>query len=144
MTATLNSIDKMVLAEGGTVAKKKSKVVCSCWRSSGPANYMCVLSVIVGVQGSGGAGIDTAILQLAEPVLTIESVRAANQQLADIPFSSANKYMVTVNATENGPTCVFMKGAPEYIVARCATVIGDSADRKEEKLSAEMAAVRLS
>jgi len=45
------------------------------------------------------------------------------QVTVDIPFESENQ-MMAVRAIHNGEDCVFVKGAPENILARCKNMVG--------------------
>jgi len=55
-----------------------------------------------------------------------ETARIAMKKVVEVPFSSKNKYQVSVHEIE-GANWVMMKGAPERIVKRCATVFVDGA-----------------
>lgn len=57
-----------------------------------------------------------------------EGVRANNPRIAEIPFDSVKKYMLTVNQTQSGFT-VYLKGAPDVIMQYCR---GKEAEIKEQ------------
>uniref|UniRef100_A0A2A4JVG5 Sodium/potassium-transporting ATPase subunit alpha n=1 Tax=Heliothis virescens TaxID=7102 RepID=A0A2A4JVG5_HELVI len=91
--------------------------------------------------GIHGDASETAILnflfQYNDPV----TVRRNNPKVAEIPFNSLNKYQVSVHLDKSlGQFIVVMKGAPEVIFARCATVVTDTKDitlTKDMKLMAD-------
>jgi magnesium-transporting ATPase (P-type) len=56
--------------------------------------------------------------------------RAAHSRVDVIPFESEHKYMATLNRG-NGVEMVFLKGAPEAVIARCG-LDGDAALRVQE------------
>lgn len=59
----------------------------------------------------GGGALDGALLQFVETQRDVTKLRAHHAKLAEIPFSSANKFMVSVHVGVLGPI-VIMKGAP--------------------------------
>ena len=57
-----------------------------------------------------------------------EDARLASPREAELPFSSERKRMATVHRMADGSRRVFVKGAPEVVIARCtAQARGDSA-----------------
>ena len=63
--------------------------------------------------------------------------RAKNKKLVEIPFNSTNKFQVSIHETdtkEDPRYLLAMKGAPERILDRCATILVNG---KEEELSQE-------
>jgi len=68
---------------------------------------------------------------------SIEEYRRRNPSLAVIPFNSRNKFMVTIQKIENMRNHVlFLKGAPEMVLARCSTMLDN--DSKEIELTNEL------
>ncbi len=61
--------------------------------------------------------------------IDVTGLRAGHPRLAELPFDSAHKFMVTAHAmvTVDGRDVVrvFVKGAPDVLLARTATVIGE-------------------
>jgi len=53
--------------------------------------------------------------------LDVEAERRSSQRLDAIPFESEHQYMATLNATDRIPT-IYLKGAPEVVLARCVGV----------------------
>merc|ERR1719422_1872918 len=62
--------------------------------------------------------------------------RAKYKKVCEIPFNSANKYQVSIHEYPEGNSqhLLVMKGAPERIVERCATIVINGV---EEELTAE-------
>jgi magnesium-transporting ATPase (P-type) len=56
----------------------------------------------------------------------VGELRARHPRLDTIPFESDRQYMATLHRVHEGSTTAFLKGAPEVIVARCASVDGAS------------------
>ena len=61
-------------------------------------------------------------------------VRAQHPRVGEIPFSSERKRMSTIHPTPEGQQIVYMKGAPEIVLERCASI---NEGGKVEKLTAE-------
>lgn len=73
-----------------------------------------------------GDASETALFNFVRQRQSIELLRYHNPKVYDIPFNSRNKYAITItkpfqleNESPNKRT-LFMKGAPEVIVARCS------------------------
>ena len=74
---------------------------------------------------TGGAA-DAALFRYAEMFFAVASARAQFPRVHDVPFSSAAKFAAVVTtdrADPGGRHLVMLKGAPEIILARCATYI---------------------
>ena len=78
---------------------------------------------ILARQARGDAS-ETALIKFFEAVEPVETYRQRNPRLAVIPFNSANKYMCSVNQTNEADTThrIFMKGAAERVLDRCTGV----------------------
>jgi Ca2+-transporting ATPase len=50
--------------------------------------------------------------------------RRTHPRVAEVPFSSERKRMTTVHSVNGGARRAFVKGAPEVVLARCASVLG--------------------
>merc|ERR1712226_1385968 len=80
-----------------------------------------------------GDASEAAILKCTE--LTNGNVmeyRAKNKKLVEIPFNSTNKFQVSIHETEDPNErryLMVMKGAPERILERCATIVIDGTER---------------
>jgi sodium/potassium-transporting ATPase subunit alpha len=75
-----------------------------------------------------GDASESAFIKFVEPLKPVLQMRAENRLLADVPFNSANKYQMAINLIDNDETKdrkMFMKGAPERVVARCDFVMID-------------------
>eukprot|EP01135_Chromosphaera_perkinsii_P004408 Nk52_evm11s280 gene=Nk52_evmTU11s280 len=73
-----------------------------------------------------GDASETAILKFCEPVRCVADWRAACPKVLEIPFNSANKYQISIHRTDDDPRFLLvMKGAPERILERSATLIMD-------------------
>lgn len=71
-----------------------------------------------------GDASEAALLRFADAVMDVTAERAAYPTLASVPFSSAHKYMVTVHPGAGGSSLrVYMKGAPERVLARCTSAV---------------------
>lgn len=71
-----------------------------------------------------GDASDTAFLIFAEQFVRVASIRASNPVLAQIPFHSKNKWMLSIVKTSSGPT-LYMKGASEIILQKCKTMLNE-------------------
>jgi sodium/potassium-transporting ATPase subunit alpha len=73
-----------------------------------------------------GDATESALIKFVQALgIDVDEMRNQYEQLASIPFNSANKYMVCVNkvpGSSAGPL-VTMKGAPEPVLARCDRIM---------------------
>uniref|UniRef100_A0A0K2SYL8 Sodium/potassium-transporting ATPase subunit alpha n=1 Tax=Lepeophtheirus salmonis TaxID=72036 RepID=A0A0K2SYL8_LEPSM len=73
-----------------------------------------------------GDASEAALLKCTELTKgNVMQYRARNKKICEIPFNSTNKYQVSIHETEDdtdGRTVLVMKGAPERILDRCATI----------------------
>uniref|UniRef100_A0A7S4QXK3 Cation-transporting P-type ATPase N-terminal domain-containing protein n=1 Tax=Alexandrium monilatum TaxID=311494 RepID=A0A7S4QXK3_9DINO len=76
-----------------------------------------------------GDASDSALLRhycqevVSGAVPEAESTRDRFAKLAEVPFNSTNKYMLSVHSTpDEGDRLLLMKGAPERMLERCSTV----------------------
>ncbi|HDP26256.1 MAG TPA: cation-transporting P-type ATPase [Deltaproteobacteria bacterium] len=53
---------------------------------------------------------------------------SAYERLAVVPFESENKFMATLNRTPENSTAIFVKGAPDRLLDRCDTQLGEGGD----------------
>merc|ERR1719295_1488107 len=73
-----------------------------------------------------GDASEAAILKCCElSTGNATEYRAKHQKVCEIPFNSANKYQVSIHEYPEGNSqhLLVMKGAPERIVERCATIV---------------------
>lgn len=73
-----------------------------------------------------GDASEAGILKFSEKQTNVAQMRKRNQQVATIPFNSANKFMITVNVDEvaaGNRLRLCMKGAPERVLQRCDKVM---------------------
>jgi len=84
-------------------------------------------------RGTMGDATESAMIKFAEEILSsaspptdILTLRKHHSKLFEIPFSSKNKYALSIHANpdnEVAPATVYMKGAPERILSRCDFVL---------------------
>ena len=55
-----------------------------------------------------------------------DKVRDAYPRVGEVPFSSERKRMTTVHSTPQGAMVAYMKGAPEILLERCASILKES------------------
>merc|ERR1711981_1343230 len=77
-----------------------------------------------------GDASEAAILKCTELSLgDVMKFRAKNKKVCEIPFNSTNKYQVSIHEREGQDNYLLvMKGAPERILDRCATITMDGKD----------------
>jgi sodium/potassium-transporting ATPase subunit alpha len=76
----------------------------------------------------GGNGVDKALLSWAEDVGVVDDILTRYSTQCIIPFSSATKLTVVVvqdGEVEATPNIVIVKGAPEYVLAKCTHYYDD-------------------
>ena len=66
------------------------------------------------------------VVAAAKIALDVEQARAQHKRLDAIPFESENQFMATLHAQDGGR--ILLKGAPEVVVKRCASVPGGMLD----------------
>ena len=64
------------------------------------------------------------VVLAAKGDLEQEATRAGSPRIAEFPFSSERKRMTTVHRMPDGRCLAFVKGAPEVLLARCASTEG--------------------
>ena len=75
--------------------------------------------------GFAGDSTEAALLACARDIGEIEDL-AEFKRLSEKPFTSATKYMVTVNAVAEGEREAYLKGAPEVVLSFCDKIlVGD-------------------
>jgi Ca2+-transporting ATPase len=67
--------------------------------------------------------------------LDVDALRDEHERLAQLPFSSEQRFMATVNAID-GTHRLLLKGAPETVLERCRTVAGEDADDMADEVRA--------
>eukprot|EP01115_Flamella_aegyptia_P001611 TRINITY_DN1266_c0_g1_i2.p1 TRINITY_DN1266_c0_g1~~TRINITY_DN1266_c0_g1_i2.p1 ORF type:complete len:907 (-),score=328.67 TRINITY_DN1266_c0_g1_i2:612-3332(-) len=72
-----------------------------------------------------GDASESALLKFCEPIRNVESHRAANPKLFEVPFNSVNKWQLSIHQTEEDGTLLVMKGAPERVFSRCKKILID-------------------
>lgn len=76
------------------------------------------------VKSRGGDPTELALLVSAiKAGLDLQETRKAYPQVDIIPFASEHQYMATLNETPEG-RCIFLKGSPEAVLARCHQQLG--------------------
>ena len=76
-----------------------------------------------GVRKVLGDATDAGLLRFCDRVVDVEDLRASFNPVFAIPFNSKNKWALTMTAMPGAPNShlVLIKGAPEYVLQRCAT-----------------------
>jgi Ca2+-transporting ATPase len=64
------------------------------------------------------------VVVAAKGGLAASETRKAAPRLEEFPFSSERKRMTTIHALPDGQIVAFMKGAPEVVLERCASIYG--------------------
>lgn len=77
-----------------------------------------------------GDASENGFIQFTEPIVEggIMGMRAQNQTVMRVPFNSTNKYSASIHMRDNKwdlPRDLYLKGAPERIVARCDNIMID-------------------
>eukprot|EP00331_Platyophrya_macrostoma_P012587 CAMPEP_0176430802 /NCGR_PEP_ID=MMETSP0127-20121128/14454_1 /TAXON_ID=938130 /ORGANISM="Platyophrya macrostoma, Strain WH" /LENGTH=1107 /DNA_ID=CAMNT_0017812729 /DNA_START=26 /DNA_END=3349 /DNA_ORIENTATION=+ len=87
------------------------------------AVFMTFEDDVLARQARGDAS-ETALIKFFEVVEKVDEYRAKNPRIAIIPFNSTNKYMISVNQTNESDTThrIFIKGAAERVLTRCTAV----------------------
>ncbi|KAI9330674.1 calcium ATPase transmembrane domain M-containing protein [Zopfochytrium polystomum] len=72
-----------------------------------------------------GDPTDTAILRFVEELggVAAATAAAAHKRMFEIPFNSKNKWMATVVSDPAGTPLLLVKGAPDFLLSRCTTVM---------------------
>lgn len=79
-----------------------------------------------------GDPIEAALLALAGKAGVVSDVEAGQLPRADvIPFESEHRFMATLHHVHSGGAVILLKGAPEVVIDRCATVGGQPLNRDE-------------
>ena len=75
------------------------------------------------------------LLWLNDNGVDYRKIRSEAEVVAELPFTTERKYMATVIRTADGGRRLFVKGAPEIVLGKCALVAGGvSRSRIEEQL----------
>ncbi|CAH0398768.1 unnamed protein product [Chilo suppressalis] len=84
---------------------------------------LCSTATIKAGGGVIGDASETAILNFLGKYGDLSDIRKKYPKVAEIPFTSANKYQVSIHQDKaNSQHSLCMKGAPEYVLSRCATI----------------------
>jgi sodium/potassium-transporting ATPase subunit alpha len=77
-----------------------------------------------------GNSSEAALLKMVELCLgDTLAYRDRHTKVAEIPFNTTNKFHVTIHQTEDSSGhFVVMKGAPERLLKRCATILVDQVE----------------
>jgi magnesium-transporting ATPase (P-type) len=111
------------LLEGGVPVEEAPAAVTDLLRAGALCND-AALQQRDGTWALTGDPTDGALLVAAEKAgLRVEELRARFTRLDAIPFESENQFMATLHEDGEGRRHVFLKGAPEAVLRRCA--LGD-------------------
>lgn len=64
------------------------------------------------------------LLWLNDNGVDYRKIRSEAEVVAELPFTTERKYMATVVRTSDGGRRLFVKGAPEIVLGKCASVVG--------------------
>merc|ERR1711892_1416523 len=111
------------------------------WKCLGRVAALCNRAVfLAGENGpilkreTAGDASESALLKCCEMMLgNVESVRAANPKVIEIPFNSTNKWQLSIHEVDQRYLMV-MKGAPERVLARCGSILNNG---EEQEMTAE-------
>jgi len=111
------------------------------WKCLGRVAALCNRAVfLAGENGpilkreTAGDASESALLKCCEMMLgNVESVRAANPKVIEIPFNSTNKWQLSIHEVDQRYLMV-MKGAPERVLARCGKILING---EEQEMTAE-------
>jgi len=111
------------------------------WKSLGRIAALCNRAVfLAGETGpilkreTAGDASESALLKCCEMMLgNVESIRAKNPKIVEIPFNSTNKWQLSIHEVE-GKYLLVMKGAPERVLAKCGKILvnGEETDMTDE------------
>merc|ERR1712126_271998 len=128
--------------------KTLERVACLCNRAEWQGKIDKSKSVMT--RDVSGDASEAAILKCTELSKgDVMEYRARNRKVCEIPFNSQNKFQVSIHETEDPNEkryLLVMKGAPERILERCATIVVDGTERpltQEWKNSFEAAYMEL-
>ncbi|KFM68400.1 Sodium/potassium-transporting ATPase subunit alpha, partial [Stegodyphus mimosarum] len=103
--------------------KALSRVCCLCSRADFKAGQE---NIPILKRECAGDASESAILKCMElAVGNVTAYRSKSPKVCEIPFNSTNKYHVTIHEVEDNNERFYllcMKGAPERILDRCATI----------------------
>ncbi|XP_071872642.1 sodium/potassium-transporting ATPase subunit alpha [Bombus fervidus] len=77
-----------------------------------------------------GDASETGILKFCEHIHSTEPFRDTYPKVAEIPFSSINKYHMSIHRDSNG-YIIILKGAPEVILEKCTHILTTEGETKE-------------
>jgi len=72
---------------------------------------------------TSGNPTEKAIVKYFAEHVDLLAHRTAHRHLADIPFNSNNKWMLTVCTDKSDQVTLYLKGAPERVLLRCRTAL---------------------
>ncbi|ORY48325.1 calcium ATPase [Rhizoclosmatium globosum] len=77
-----------------------------------------------------GDATDKAVLRFAESLGSVSKIRNAFTKLFEIPFNSRNKWMMTIQRSNDksesifgGATTMFVKGAPDFLYPKITSIV---------------------
>jgi sodium/potassium-transporting ATPase subunit alpha len=70
-----------------------------------------------------GDASDAALLRFAQSLVEVSEIRSKHKKIAEIPFNSKNKWMVTMTEDSDSQYLLMMKGAPEILLEKCTSIL---------------------
>ncbi|ORY26937.1 calcium ATPase [Rhizoclosmatium globosum] len=94
------------------------------------AEFLDDASIAIDERAISGDATDKAVLRFAQGLGSVATVRNSFTKLYEIPFNSRNKWMMTIQRSNNkrndvfdGSTTMFVKGAPDLLYPKIASII---------------------
>ena len=128
----LGSTSVICTDKTGTLTQNKMTVVDHYLPDGGDVKVSLMLPAMVlcndaTIQADGtrmGDPTETALLDCAERIgQSVDIMRNTHPRIAELPFDSARKLMATLCDLDG--RCIFVKGAPDVLFARCTRVLID-------------------
>ncbi|KAF1974442.1 calcium ATPase [Bimuria novae-zelandiae CBS 107.79] len=118
------------------LSKKREDVMETLQQLSGLCNAgefdAATMHLSVSDRKVNGDATDQAILRLSESLGSVAELRQNWKKVFEIAFNSKNKFMIRLMSPSsqdpsNQHTMLLMKGAPDIVLPRCNTILGDPA-----------------